>query len=71
MHGMVDRVAVVLGEHLQESDELHISYHGMQTGSEDKARFKLFQAAEQWTELHFEYSALVVLRDRQAPTSQG
>jgi hypothetical protein len=61
---MVDRLAVVLGEHLQESDDLHISYNGMQRSRDDKAKLKLFGPPEQWTVLRFEYSALVILRDR-------
>jgi hypothetical protein len=64
---MVERLAVVLGEHLGEPDELHISYNGMQTGSEPKSKFKLIGPPEQWTDLHFEYSALVVLRGSQPP----
>jgi hypothetical protein len=60
---MVDRLALVLGEHLQGSDELHISYHGMQKGWQERAKFRAFGPPERWAELDFEYSALVVLRD--------
>jgi hypothetical protein len=63
---MVDRLALVLGEHLQDSDELHISYNGMQKGWEEKAKFMLFGPTQQWTEREFEYSALVILRVRSA-----
>ena len=66
---MVDRLATVLGEHLQESDDLHVSYHGMQKGWQDKTKLRLLRAPEQWTELDFEYSTLVILRDR-APVDE-
>jgi hypothetical protein len=64
LQGMVDRLALVLGEHLQDSDDLHVSYSGMQKGWEQKAKLKLFGPPEEWTEVDFEYSALVILRDR-------
>lgn len=63
---MVDRLALVLGEHMQNSDELHISYNGMQKGWQERSKFKVLGPPEQWTELDFEYSALVTLRDRSA-----
>jgi hypothetical protein len=63
---MVDRRALVLGEHLLDSDDLLVSYNGMQKAWEEKAKFKLFGPAQQWTELEFEYSALVILRERSA-----
>jgi len=67
----VDRLALVLGEHLQDSDELHVSYHGMQKGWEQKTKAKLFGPPQQWTELDLEYSALVILRDCSAPEGSG
>ena len=67
----VDRLALVLGEHLQQSNELHVSYNGMQKGSEEKAKFTLFGPAQQWAEVDVEYSALVVLRERSGRESAG
>ena len=38
--------------------------HGMQKGWQERAKVKLFRESERWTEVDFEYSALVILRDR-------
>lgn len=59
---LVDRIAVILGEHMADEDELHISYNAMQNGSQSRERAHLLKAPEHWTELFFEYSALLVLR---------
>lgn len=59
---LVDRVAVVLGEHMSDTDELHVTYTVVQNGSQERARGRLFRDSETWTELSFEYSALIVLR---------
>ena len=64
MQELIDQIAVVLGEHMAEGDELHISYDAMQTGAELRRRDHLFKAPEEWTERSFEYSALIVLRAR-------
>jgi hypothetical protein len=68
---MVDRLATVLGEHLQDSDDLHVSYHGMQKGWQDKTKLRLLRAAEQWSELDFEYSTLVILATVRRPMSRS
>jgi len=62
--GLVDRMAVILGEHMADDDELHISYNAMQNGAQPRQRTHLLKAPEQWNELFFEYSALIVLRAR-------
>jgi len=62
MQELIDRMAVILGEHLDPGDELHISFNSMQNGSQEHARAKLLQTSRPWTELFFEYSALLVLR---------
>jgi hypothetical protein len=59
---LVDRVAVVLGEHMAADDELHVTYAAIQNGSAERARPRLFRDPERWIELSFEYSALIVLR---------
>ena len=64
MHELIDRIAVILGEHLDTRDELHVSFNSMQNGSQQHAGQKLLQTPQPWTELFFEYSALLVLRAR-------
>jgi hypothetical protein len=59
---LIDRIAVILGEHMADGDELHVSYNAMQTGSQLIERPHLLRATEQWTETDFEYLALLVLR---------
>jgi hypothetical protein len=49
---------------MADGDELHVAYNGMQNGSELRKQRRVVRASEVWTELHFEYSALIVLRAR-------
>jgi len=56
---LVDRLALVLDEHMTADDELHVTYNAMQSGWQHHPA-RLMQ--KEWTELHFEYSAFVVLR---------
>ncbi len=65
---LVDNLAVILGEHMADGDELHLSYNAMQNGSQLRERAHLLKPPEQWTELHFEYSVLVVLRSPPPPS---
>jgi hypothetical protein len=37
MQGLVDRLALVLGEHMSDGDELHVTYNAMQSGWQDHA----------------------------------
>ena len=62
MQALIDRIAVILGEHLDQGDELHVSFNSMQNGSQEHTGAKLMQTPRPWTELFFEYSALLVLR---------
>ena len=74
MQGLVDRLALVLGEHMADGDELHVTYNAMQSGWQDHAPRKgnLIRSPEAgWTELRFEYSAFVVLRERGILPSAG
>jgi hypothetical protein len=64
---LIDQLAVILGEHMADGDELHVAYNGMQNGSELHQQRRVVRASEVWTELHFEYSALIVLRGRARP----
>ena len=65
MQGLVDRLALVLAEHMQARDELHVTYNAMQNGwqqHEPRKGSLLKAGAPGWTELRFEYSAFVILR---------
>ncbi len=69
MQELVDRLAVILGEHMSDNDDLHVTYNGMLGGWQehpglDASLFPLRGAKAPWTQLEFEYSAFVVLRDR-------
>ena len=64
MQELIDRIAVILGEHLDAGDELHVSFSSMQNGSQEHAGHKLVQTSRPCTELFFDYSALLVLRTR-------
>ena len=69
MQGLVDRLALVLSEHMAAGDELHVTYNAMQSGWQQHPGRKgsvLKAPEEAWTELRFEYSAFVIVRgDRQ------
>ena len=74
MQGLVERLALVLGEHMADGDELHVTYNAMQSGWQDHAPRKgnLIRPPEAgWTELRFKYSAFVVLRAHAVPPSVG
>src|SRR3954449_7413286 len=65
MQDLVDRLALVLGEHMRDGDELHVTYNAMQSGWTGPPALKghvIRKPEAGWTELHFEYSAFVVLR---------
>lgn len=65
MQGLVDRLALVLSEHMTAGDELHVTYNAMQSGWQQHPGRKatlLRAGQEPWTELRFEYSAFVILR---------
>ena len=52
---------------MHDGDDLHITYNALELGwtNHPERKGHLLRAPEQgWTELHFEYSAMVVLRDR-------
>ena len=70
MQDLVNRLALVLGEHMRDGDELHVTYNAMQSGWAEHPPTKgglIRRPAAGWTELRFEYSAFVVLRQRQPP----
>ena len=62
---LVTRMALILGEHLQLRDELHVSYNAIQNSSTTypgRAGTLLQDPVAPWTELGFEYSVMLVLR---------
>ncbi len=69
MPDLVDRLALVLGEHMHNDDELHVTYNAMQSGWQEHPGRKasiVKPGQAPWTELRFEYSAFVILRGRRA-----
>jgi hypothetical protein len=70
MQELIDRIAVILGEHLDTGDELHVSFSSMQNGSQQHAGHKLLQTPRPWTELFFEYSALLEMLAETRRTSK-
>jgi hypothetical protein len=68
MQALVDRLALVLDEHMTADDELHVTYNAMQSGWQHHPA-RLMQ--KEWTELHFEYSAFVVLRQHDEPAAKS
>ena len=59
---LAERVAVVLGEHMTDDDELHITHAVVQNGAEARTRRRVLRDNDAWVELSFEYSAVIVLR---------
>jgi len=56
MQGLTDRLALVLGEHMHDGDELHVTYNAMESGWQDHPPTKgnLMRKREPgWTELRF------------------
>jgi hypothetical protein len=59
MGDLVDRLALVLGEHMHDDDELHVTYNAMQAGwtNHPPTKGHLIRPPQQgWIESHFEYS---------------
>jgi hypothetical protein len=49
---------------MADDDELHVTYAVVENGSQEHVKARLLGAPAVWTELYFEYSALIVLRSR-------
>jgi len=64
--GLAERLAVVLGEHMDSGDEMHLTYNAMQSGWEHDPGRVGFLGRAAHTQLFFEYTALLVLRPGQA-----
>jgi hypothetical protein len=59
---LLERVTLIFAEHVHDDDEIHIAYNAMQTGWQDHPPAKANDAS--FTQLFFEYSALIVVRHR-------
>jgi hypothetical protein len=59
---LVQRVTLIFAEHVQDDNEVHVAYNAMQTGWREDPAGEANQPA--FTELFFEYSALIVVRRR-------
>ena len=59
---LADQIALVLGEHLDAGDEMHITYNSIQTGWQHNPGRSGWLGRAEHTQLFFEYTALLVLR---------
>ena len=59
---LLRRVTLVFAEHVHDDDEVHIAYNAMQTGWRQHPPNE--NDGSTFTELSFEYSALIVTRRR-------
>lgn len=55
---LLHRVTLILAEHVHDDDEIHVAYNAMQTGWRDHTP----EDGSTFTEVFFEYSALIVVR---------
>ena len=61
---LADRLALVLGEHMDGDDEMHLTYNAIQSGWEHETGHEGWLGRGPHTQLFFEYSVLLVLRTR-------
>lgn len=59
---LADQVALVLGEHMADDDEMHLTYNAIQSGWQHDPGRQGWLARPTHTQLFFEYTALLVLR---------
>lgn len=59
---LLHRVTLILAEHVHDDDEIHVAYNAMQTGWRDQVR----EDGSTFTQVFFEYSALIVVRRQRA-----
>ncbi len=66
LEDLAAQVATVLSEHAHDDDEAQVSYSEMQVGWQEHPVEPTSPGtpASTWTQVFFEYSALVVLRPR-------
>jgi hypothetical protein len=60
---LANRLALVLGEHIDSNDEMHLTYNAIQTGWDHDPGRQGWLGRPPHTQLSFEYTALLVLRD--------
>lgn len=71
---LAERLAIVLSEHLEDGDEYQLSYNAMQVGWENhpgKNAGIFAKGRSARTELFFEYSVIVIIRERRSPREEG
>jgi hypothetical protein len=59
---LADRLALVLGEHMEDHDEMHLTYNAIQSGWQHDLGREGWLGRSPHTQLFFEYTALLVLR---------
>ena len=59
---LADQIALVLGEHMASDDEMHLTYNAIQTGWHHDPGREGWMRRPAYTQLLFEYTALLVLR---------
>ena len=57
---LLERVTLIFAEHVHDDDEVHVAYNAMPCGWEEQPASP--EDGSRFTELLFEYSALVVIR---------
>lgn len=59
---LADQIALVLAEHLDDDDALHVTYNAVQTGWQHDPGRSGWLGRAPHTQLFLEYTALLVLR---------
>jgi hypothetical protein len=59
---LADRLALVLGEHMETDDQMHLTYNAIQSGWQHDPGREGWRGRSPHTQLFFEYTALLVLR---------
>jgi hypothetical protein len=59
---LADQIALALGEHMGEQDEMHLTYNAIQTGWQHDPGRTGWLGRPPHTQLFFQYTALLVLR---------
>jgi len=62
---LLQRVTLIFAEHIDDDDEVHIAYNAMQTGWQQHPPNE--DDGSTFTELSFDYSALIVTRRHSGP----
>jgi hypothetical protein len=59
---LADQLALVLGEHMANDDEIHLTYSAIQSGWQHDPGRSGWRGSPAHTQLFFDYTALLVLR---------